>query len=63
MGFVEILYKDHSGIRIEGGKMEDMSWDYCGVCRSITNSEMGGTHELGTFICHACLGSPNGQSA
>lgn len=63
MGYVEILYKDHSGIRIEGGKMEDMSWDYCGVCRSIMNSDNGGTHELGTFICHKCLGTANGQPA
>jgi len=62
MGYVEILYKDHSGIRIEGGKMEDMSWDYCGQCRAITEGSKGST-ELGTFICHKCLGWTDGQPA
>lgn len=63
MGYVEIIYKDHSGIRFEGGEAKDMSWDYCGVCRSITESDKGGSFDLGTFICHACLGTPNGQPA
>ena len=62
MGFVEIIYKDHSGIRIENGEAKEMSWDYCGTCRELVNAEFGST-ELGTFICHKCLGTPNGQSA
>ena len=56
MGFVEILYKDHSGIRLEGGKMVEMAWDYCGVCREIKSSEQGESGELGTFMCYTCLG-------
>jgi hypothetical protein len=62
MGYVEVFYKDHSGLRLEQGKISDMSWDYCGTCRSITESENGGSYELGTFICHVCLGTPNGFS-
>lgn len=63
MGYVEIIYKDHSGLRIEDGKIEDMTWDYCGVCREIKQSGQGDAAELGTFICYSCLGWKNGQSA
>jgi hypothetical protein len=63
MGYVEIIYKDHSGLRIENGDVKEMAWDYCGVCREIKASDTAGSFELGTFICHSCLGTPNGQSA
>ena len=63
MGFVEIFYKDHSGIRIEDGKMVDVSWEYCGNCREIKDASAGDSHELGTFICHSCLGWVDGKPA
>ena len=62
MGFVEILYKDHSGVRIENGEAKEMAWDYCAVCREITNSDLGSS-ELGTFVCNNCLRTKNVQSA
>ena len=62
MGYVEIIYKDHTGIKFENGEMTDINWDYCGTCRELVNGAYGSS-ELGTFICHKCLGTPNGQSA
>ena len=62
MGFVEIIYKDHSGIRLENNEMKDFNWDYCGTCRELVDGSRGSS-ELGTFICYKCLGTPNGQSA
>jgi len=61
MGYVEIIYKDRSGLRLEGGKIQEMAWDYCGNCREI-KEQGAGSYELGTFICLSCL-SPNHESA
>ena len=63
MGFVEIIYKDGSGLRIEEGKIEPMTYDYCAVCREIKLTTEGDAGELGTFICHACLGWVDGKPA
>ena len=60
MGYVEIIYKDGSGLRLEGGKIKEMAYEYCGVCRSIKRSTQGDSAELGTFICFDCLGWDNG---
>jgi len=59
MGFVEILYKDQSGLHIADGEIKEMAWDWCGTCRTITNSLDGKSTEFGVFICSSCLGSPN----
>jgi len=63
MGYVEIIYKDGSGLAIEEGKIEPMEYRYCPNCREIKRSTQGDEAELGTFICHSCLGWDNGKSA
>lgn len=63
MGYVEMIFKDGSGLRIENDTIEETMYEYCGVCRSITKQNEGDAGELGTFICHSCLGWNDGQPA
>ena len=61
MGFVEILYKDQTGLRIEEGKIEEVKWEYCAKCRTIATDGIDEPN-LGIFICNQCL-EPAHESA
>ena len=54
MGYVEILYKDQSGLRIEQGKIEEVKWEYCAKCRTIATDGVD-EPDLGIFICSQCV--------
>lgn len=63
MGFIEIIYRDGSGLLIQQGKIEAVEYEYCGKCREIKEDRQGDSLELGTFICHTCLGWSDGKPA
>ena len=54
MGYVEILYKDGSGILVANDEISEVKWAYCDQCRTIATEGMQNAN-FDVFICNECL--------